>query len=240
MPVMDVLETTAVIRDPDSDVLDHDVFMVSMTAHPSEKDRQKCIEVRMNDYFSKFFEPDKLFAMIDKLPDAGKISEQFWQYEGEFDSDVNFEGPDDSMVLGDNFAEPGDESLTCAGDKNDLTAMYAWIETDFLMDSIEGSREFAGHLIDIFLDDYKLKMNALEQVLKAEDSEGLKSAAHALKGMLAHFTPKGADIAFKLETIGRRGSFKSEDGDVEEIFNQLKKAIQHILYELKHFQESLR
>ena len=53
MPVMDGLEATRVIRDPSSNVLNHDVPVVAMTANAMQGDRQQCLDCGMNDYVSK-------------------------------------------------------------------------------------------------------------------------------------------------------------------------------------------
>ncbi len=66
MPVMDGFETASIIRDRESNVLDHDVFIVAMTAHATREDRQKCLDCGMNDYLSKPFKPNDLFDIINK------------------------------------------------------------------------------------------------------------------------------------------------------------------------------
>ncbi len=53
MPSLDGLETTRVIRDPRSAVLDHDVRIVAMTAHALAGDRERCLEAGMDDYLAK-------------------------------------------------------------------------------------------------------------------------------------------------------------------------------------------
>jgi len=66
MPVMDGFEATAVIRDRESGVLDHDVVIVAMTAHAAREDRQKCLDGGMNDYLSKPVDMVDLLTTIDK------------------------------------------------------------------------------------------------------------------------------------------------------------------------------
>ncbi len=66
MPLMDGFEATQIIRNPNSDVLDHNVFIVAMTAHASDRDRELCLASGMNDYLSKPLDPEKLFALLNK------------------------------------------------------------------------------------------------------------------------------------------------------------------------------
>lgn len=66
MPEMDGLEATRVIRDPASEVLDHDVAVIALTANAMKGDREVCLEAGMNDYVTKPINPRLLEAAIRK------------------------------------------------------------------------------------------------------------------------------------------------------------------------------
>ncbi|MCA9755815.1 MAG: response regulator [Candidatus Eisenbacteria bacterium] len=53
MPILDGYETTRRIRDPRSDVLDHSIPVVAMTAHAMQGDRERSLAAGMNDHLSK-------------------------------------------------------------------------------------------------------------------------------------------------------------------------------------------
>lgn len=53
MPEMNGYEATAVIRDPQSDIANHAIPIVALTANALEEARQKCLEVGMNDFLAK-------------------------------------------------------------------------------------------------------------------------------------------------------------------------------------------
>ncbi len=53
MPVMDGIETTRLIRSPNSPVRDHAIPVIAMTAGAFARDRNVCIDAGMNDYVSK-------------------------------------------------------------------------------------------------------------------------------------------------------------------------------------------
>jgi two-component system, sensor histidine kinase and response regulator len=76
MPEMDGYEATRAIRDPDSDVLAHDIPVIAMTANAMEGDRQKCLDAGMDDYLAKPVNPKALAEALDKwLPDPGDVRE---------------------------------------------------------------------------------------------------------------------------------------------------------------------
>jgi PAS domain S-box-containing protein len=67
MPAPDGFETTRMIRDPRSSVLDHDVHIVAMTAHALTGDRERCLKAGMNDYLSKPVNGDKLDELLANI-----------------------------------------------------------------------------------------------------------------------------------------------------------------------------
>ena len=66
MPDLDGYETTAAIRDPKSEVLDHHVPIIAMTAHALRGDREKCLEAGMDDYVSKPFKIQELLSALSR------------------------------------------------------------------------------------------------------------------------------------------------------------------------------
>ncbi len=64
MPHMDGYEAMRQIRDPESDVQNHDVPVIALTAKAMKEDRRKCIEAGANDYLAKPVNADKLLSLI--------------------------------------------------------------------------------------------------------------------------------------------------------------------------------
>ena len=64
MPIMDGFEATRIIRDFESNVVDHAVPIIAMTAHAMKGDRDRCLEAGMDDYISKPMRPDELKEVI--------------------------------------------------------------------------------------------------------------------------------------------------------------------------------
>lgn len=63
MPVMDGVEATAVIREKEKKTRAH-IPVIAMTAHALNGDREMCLDAGMDDYVSKPFSSEDLFAVI--------------------------------------------------------------------------------------------------------------------------------------------------------------------------------
>ncbi|MCP4996796.1 MAG: response regulator [Gammaproteobacteria bacterium] len=66
MPVMDGYQATKIIRDPASEVQNHGITIIAMTANAMEGDRKKCLDAGMDDYLSKPVRPRLLRQMLEK------------------------------------------------------------------------------------------------------------------------------------------------------------------------------
>jgi len=74
MPQMDGFEATGVIRDPGSNVMNHKVPIIAMTANAMKEDREKCIEAGMDDYLSKPVKKEALAEVLGKwLKEKGEV-----------------------------------------------------------------------------------------------------------------------------------------------------------------------
>jgi signal transduction histidine kinase/DNA-binding response OmpR family regulator len=74
MPEMDGLKATSIIRDPQSDVLDHNVPIIAMTANVMEGDRELCLQSGMNDYIDKPLRLKGLRSILEKHTSVSGIN----------------------------------------------------------------------------------------------------------------------------------------------------------------------
>jgi CheY-like chemotaxis protein len=63
MPEMDGITVTSEIRKQDKF---NDLPIIAMTAHAMQNELQKCLDVSMNDYFTKPIDPNALFVLLSK------------------------------------------------------------------------------------------------------------------------------------------------------------------------------
>jgi len=66
MPEMDGFAATMMIRDPESNVLNHKVKIIAMTANAMKGDRAQCIAAGMDDYLTKPVKKDELAVVLEK------------------------------------------------------------------------------------------------------------------------------------------------------------------------------
>ena len=71
MPVMDGLEATRRIRDSQSEVRNHAIHIIAMTAHARQADRQECLDAGMDDYVSKPISSQALSDALARWLSAG-------------------------------------------------------------------------------------------------------------------------------------------------------------------------
>ncbi len=66
MPEMDGIEATKLIRDKKSNVQNHEIPIIAMTAHAMKGDRERFVEAGMDDYISKPIKPQEMIDTIEK------------------------------------------------------------------------------------------------------------------------------------------------------------------------------
>jgi len=74
MPEMDGFEATAMIRNPESKVLNHKVPIIAMTANAMMGERERCIKAGMDDYLPKPVRKDDLAAVLEKWGERTTIN----------------------------------------------------------------------------------------------------------------------------------------------------------------------
>ena len=181
MPEMDGMEATRRVRDPHSNVLDHQIPIIAMTAHAMQGDREKCLEAGMDDYISKPVVPQTLAELLEKwLP------------------------PEIESEAGDLELE---ESPATKRSK-DLVVHTEEIVPIFdrkaflgrLMDDEDLAKEVAAG----FLDDIPKQILVLKDFVEKKEVERAGDQAHKLKGASANVGGLSfSTIAFEMEKTGK-------------------------------------
>ncbi|MGD9732119.1 MAG: response regulator [Desulfamplus sp.] len=240
MPMMDGIEAAKIIRDPNSAVIDHDVFIVAMTAHASEKDREMCLNAGMDSYLSKPFEPDKLFEIINSKAKSSNKGQLINKKSQSLDKDVIKTANADSKdsTISKNYPDNTDyvEAKDYADAKDYIDNTYSTdslVDIDSFMKRIDGNKELGKQLIEIFLSNYQEKQTDIKESIESENPDKLKMAAHALKGMLLHFGKQVAQITSQLENMGKSGVVDRQQA--MELYDKLVVNLEHMISELKQY-----
>jgi len=205
MPVMDGLEATRAIRNPQSAVRNHQIPIIAMTAHALQGDREKCIEARMNDYLTKPISPQALAEALDKwLPrEAAAATKQA-------------AGKPEAAA-----PRSAEESETPVFDKAGM------------MIRMMGDEGMARTVIGGFLEDIPRQIEALKVYLEAGDAPSAERQAHAIKGAAANVGGETLrNLAFEMERGGKTGDLGAVTARMPELetqFARLKESMGEFL-----------
>jgi two-component system, sensor histidine kinase len=182
MPEMDGFEATAVIRDPESKVLNHKVPIIAMTANAMKGDREQCIEAGMDDYLSKPVKKESLSMVLETWLKP-EVSEK---------------------NTGDIPAE------STASKKSDPQGMHLLFDRAALLDNLDGDVDTAKGIMNDALMEIPRNVKVLQDLCKDGDLQAIRLQAHNIKGMAANlFTHALRDIAFKIETAAKSSDVAS-------------------------------
>jgi len=204
MSVMDGLEATRQIRNPQSKVINQAVPVIAMTAHTMQGDREKCLAAGMNDYVTKPVSPQALVEALQKwLPEENG--------EG---SKENAYAKDTSLFI----THP-----------STLPDVPVW-DRAAMLDRLMGDEDLAREIRKIFLEDLPSQLQALKEFLAVGDARGAERQAHTIKGNAANMSGEALRaVAFEMEKAAKAGDMdtvKDLLGELEAQFKQLKEAME--------------
>ncbi|MEA3416727.1 MAG: response regulator, partial [Thermodesulfobacteriota bacterium] len=201
MPEMDGYEATKQIRNPKSEVRNHDIPIIAMTANAMQGDREKCLEAGMNDYLSKPVDPQALAEMIEKwLPSEGD-KDKGEGAKGEIPSTLDTRHSDATV-----FDKPA------------------------MMSRLMDDEDLARTVIAGFLEDMPKQISALKSFVEQGEAEQAGAQAHKIKGAAANIGGEALrEAAFEMEKAGKTGDLSALSvsmTDLEKHFERLKEAME--------------
>ena len=160
MPGMNGIETTLRIRDPHSDVLNHDIPVVAMTANAMKGDREKSLGAGMNDYIAKPLTLANLSLILDRWMPAGV---------------------QDMETPAVQYRPPGDLVPHVAVLHHEKKQSLVFNREE-MMDRMGGSHELAQAVVNAFLEDMPRQIEKLKGYLEKKDIEAAQRQSHTIKG----------------------------------------------------------
>jgi PAS domain S-box-containing protein len=175
MPELDGYETTRLIRARPSDY--PPPYIIAMTAHAMQGDREKCIAAGMNDYISKPVSLDNLAEALARGLPAGPSTTAL---------KIEKNGADNAL------ARRESKSALCKSTLASLRELGS-----------ESGAEFFPELLDMFERDAVKHLGGLRSAIAGGQMARLRREAHTLKGACLNVgAEKMADFCRELENLG--------------------------------------
>ena len=102
----------------------------------------------------------------------------------------------------------------------DFSAALLWVDDD---------RALLAELIEIFLEDCPRRLHELEQAVKEGNANGVRQAAHSLKGMVAGFDARSAHgLAQEMENLGKAGDLSKTSDLLSTLLLEFARVMNHL------------
>ncbi|MDO6428268.1 response regulator [Thalassotalea sp. 1_MG-2023] len=167
MPIMDGLTATKIIRANDQF---SNLPIIAMTAHAMQEELDRCLEVGMNDYFTKPIDPNALYILLSKWLNNEAVNEQV------------------TLIKSDETREKiNHQKRNTQSNQTKEVSLLAEIEKLPCLDAKTAIKTMGGrehlyqNLVQQFAKNYTDTVDSLSEVYKQQDYETAYRVAHSLK-----------------------------------------------------------
>ncbi len=218
MPVMDGYTATREIRNLKSEI--RNVPVIAMTAHAMTGDREKSLQVGMNDHVAKPIDPEALFTTLLKWikPMSDRDDTRSLGTEASINSKV-----EDSD--GSHIPSP-------AAGNDDLPPSLAGFDLEAGLKRLQGNRRLYRKLLLDFGKGYREASENIHNALIANDIKQVHSLVHNIKGLAGNLSATGLqDAAAKMDSSVKKALSDGElvPGQLDSNFSALKKSLDDAL-----------
>lgn len=180
MPKMDGYEATRQIRAGKGGERYINIPIVAMTANAMQGDREKCLDVGMNDYLSKPINSERVYNKL-----------RHWLIGK----------PDQAQNGVSNHVEKLDQEVIAHGKLSDWDKAAA-------LKRVGNNSEHLLPLVELFLADMPAQLSVLQQAITSENMEQVRASSHAIKGVAANLGGlRLQQIAAQIEVDAKAGQF---------------------------------
>jgi two-component system sensor histidine kinase/response regulator len=249
MPVMDGFAATEAIRKLEVETGEH-IPIIAMTAHAMKGDRERCLEVGMDEYIAK---PIRITVLREKLvevlgdeslaksPETENLQELDERVQpnsgGSQDADTPLDLSTDAPTT--NSTESGDLAFLDATTDESVSegpdASGGAIDWNHARVTVAGDENLLRELLGIYLGESRKLMKDIRDSARSGSSTELHRAAHTLKGASTSVGARGtASIAEKLESMAGAG----RDDDAMSIVESLDASLKHVILAAENYLKS--
>jgi len=124
------------------------------------------------------------------------------------------------------FGFDREAKATDADSKADIISnLNKVLDRESLLDRIDNNLELLGDIVRMFNESLARHFSQIEEAISRNDSQALRTSAHSLKGVVAHFSaPLSYQIVYSLERMG----IENDLARAGETFKVLKKEIERL------------
>ncbi|MDD2541009.1 MAG: ATP-binding protein [Desulfuromonadaceae bacterium] len=182
MPEMDGLQATRAIREYERTIgRNVPVPIIAMTAFAGNEDRQVCLDAGMNEYLTKPIKPAQLLQLLHEFSNR----------------------PIETATVMVTDIQDTTASKSALGAHDGTLAVFAQNE---LLERLGGRSEMISRFIGLFCKGVFPQIEGLVTALAAEDSDGVRRHAHAIKGSAGNIAAlRMQDTAALIEKAAKEG-----------------------------------
>ena len=205
MPILDGYQATKKIRSKKTGIVNSDIPIIAMTANAMAGDKQKCLDVGMDDYLSKPIDPSSVIKMLTKwLPKHSATKALSADKEEE-------------LVIAEEQTDPG----------------LVVFDYDDMANRLMNDTDLMKSVAEIFCEDLVEQIDELKVSVNDNDAAQAAAIMHKIKGASANVGGKALSaIALEMELAGKADNIndiKENIAQLEHDFNTLKGAMEQAL-----------
>jgi two-component system sensor histidine kinase/response regulator len=232
MPELDGLEATRLIRQWEAGQGRH-IPIIAMTAYAMKGDRERCLEAGMDDYVSKPLEPKVLFNALDRWTQADALTGISDKIDIPQDYSTHaevFSGGLDEGLFGESAPSASRETKEPAPVPQ-VDSLPSALPVDFesALQHFDGDWDFMKQMLQEFCDHLSDRLKNIHVALQDDNAGTLGRLAHNLKGVALNFSAEPiANIALKLEELGKREDLTDAPSLVSQLDVEIRRVVEYL------------